>query len=169
MKTLVVFFSHKGETYYEDGITFKEKGNAKVIAEKIHSMIDSDIFEIETIKDYPTDYKKCCDVALIEKEQNILPPLKNYVENFNEYEVFFLVYPNWWGSMPQAVFSFLNLYDFTGKIIYPICTHEGSKMGESEKDLKRVCSSAIVKNGLEIKGDYASCADKKIRKYVKYR
>lgn len=167
MKILIAFFSHKGETYYSEGISWKDKGNAHVIADKVCELSGGDMFEIKTIKEYPTDYKKCCDVALKEQEERLFPPLKEYVDNMEAYDTIILIYPNWWGTMPQAVFTFLSLYDFTGKKIYPICTHEGGMMGKSEEDLKKACSTAFVQNGLAIQGSYAACCDQKLQKYLR--
>ena len=167
METLIAFFSHKGETYYSEGISWRNKGNANVIADKLKEMTGADIFEIKTIKEYPSDYKKCCDVALQEQQENIFPPLKEYVKDMENYKKIILVYPNWWGTMPQAVFTFLSLYDFSNKIIYPICTHEGSKMGRSVDDIKKSCPLSRVNDGLAIQGSYVSCCDEKLNKYLK--
>lgn len=36
------------------------------------------------------------------------PELFNYVKNMDEYEIIFLGYPNWWGTMPMPIFTFLG-------------------------------------------------------------
>ena len=58
----------------------------------------------------------------------------------DSYDVIYIGYPNWWGTMPMAVFTFLESYDFSGKTIIPYCTHEGSGMGSSERDIKKALS-----------------------------
>jgi flavodoxin len=58
--------------------------------------------------------------------------------------------------MPMAVFTFLEAFDFTGKTILPLCTNEGSGMGGSERDIKKTCPGAVVKNGLSITGSQAA-------------
>jgi len=55
------------------------------------------------------------------------------------YDVIFLGYPNWWGTMPMPVFTFLGEYDFAGKTIARFCTHEGSSLGRSVTDIKELC------------------------------
>ncbi|MGE0918862.1 flavodoxin [Trichlorobacter lovleyi] len=40
--------------------------------------------------------------------------------------------------------------DFSGKTIVPYCTHEGSGLGRSERDIKRLCPTAKV---LSVSGD----------------
>ena len=42
------------------------------------------------------------------------------------------------GTMPMPVWSFLEGKDFTDKKILPFCTHEGSGLGKSESDIKKI-------------------------------
>jgi flavodoxin len=70
----------------------------------------------------------------------------------DDYSLIFLGYPNWWGTMPMAVFTFLEDHDFSGKTIIPFCTHEGSGLGRSESDIKKICPHATVLTGLSIRG-----------------
>ena len=67
------------------------------------------------------------------------------MSNMGSYEVVFLGYPNWWGTIPMAVCTFLESYDFAGKTIIPFCTHEGSGLGNSVKDIKKLCKQSMVK------------------------
>lgn len=68
--------------------------------------------------------------------------------------------------MPMAVFTFLERLDVTGKIIYPFCTHEGSGMGRSEADFRRLCPGAEVKPGLAIVGARVDQAEETVRKWL---
>jgi flavodoxin len=76
------------------------------------------------------------------------------VENMDSYHVIFLGYPNWWGTMPMPVFTFLEEYDFSGKTIIPFCTHEGSGMGRSEKDIAKLCPKATI---LKVRYSWLPC------------
>lgn len=67
----------------------------------------------------------------------------------------------------MAVFVFLERYDFSGKIIKPFCTHEGSGMGGSINDIKRLCPNAQVEGGLEIQGSRAGQSKKEIERWLK--
>jgi flavodoxin len=78
----------------------------------------------------------------------------------SQYDTIILGYPNWWGTMPMAVFTFLEQYDFTGKTIIPFCTHEGSGMGHSVGDIKQICPGVTVLEGTPIHGSTASQADR---------
>lgn len=94
------------------------------------------------------------------------PELKTYPEDIARYDTIYLGYPNYWGTMPMAVFSFLEKYDFTDKLIKPFCTHEGSLMGSSESDIKKNCPSAKVGNGLAIHGARVLNAEEAIKQWL---
>jgi flavodoxin len=79
----------------------------------------------------------------------------------------YIGYLIWYGTMPMAVFSFLESYDFSGKTIIPYCTHEGSGMGSSERDIKKLCPNAKVLSGLAIRGGSVDRADKDIANWLK--
>jgi flavodoxin len=68
--------------------------------------------------------------------------------------------------MPMAVFTFLEEYDFSEKTIVPFCTHEGSGLGRSEKDIAKVCPKARLLKGLAIHGARASDAKKDVTDWL---
>lgn len=90
-KSLVIYFSHTGENYMSDGIRNIDKGNTEIVAEMIKDITGADLFKVESVKDYPYNYKQCCDVALEEKNSNARPEIKKYLENINEYEVIYII------------------------------------------------------------------------------
>jgi flavodoxin len=92
------------------------------------------------------------DQAKREQQANLRPELTGQVQNMDSYDVIFIGYPNWWGTMPMPVFTFLAEHDFAGKTIVPFCTHEGSRMGRSVKDIAAACPGAIVLEGVAIRG-----------------
>lgn len=165
-KTLIAFFSHAGQNYSDGQYKILSEGNTKRLAKKLSTIIDADLFEIETIKTYPENYKDCCDEALKEQRTNQLPELKNYLPTINEYENIVVMYPCWWGTMPKAVVTFLKHYDFSNKNIYPICTHEGSGMGSSERDLRNLLTTANIKGGLAVRGSNVDNSDSVLRNFV---
>ena len=106
-------------------------------------------------------------MAQQELHQKARPEFSRHVDNMNDYSVIFLGYPNWWGTMPMAVFTFLEQYDFSGKTIIPFCTHEGSGMGHSESDIKKVCPSTKVLAGLSIRGGSIQKAENDISAWLR--
>lgn len=166
-KTLIVYYSRKGENYVNGSIRSLSKGNTEVIAEMIADLTGGDLFEVETVKTYPADYYACIDEAKAELRQSARPELKAYPDSLDGYDTIFVGYPNWWGTMPMAMFTFLEHYDWSGKTICPFCTNEGSGMGSSERDLKKVCAGAAVEKGLSIHGAEAAQSRDRVEAWVK--
>ena len=166
-KSIVVYFSRRGNNYVNGKIENLKVGNTEVIASKIKNLTGSDVFRILTVKDYPADYTECTNVARSEKNANARPAYKNPPKSIAPYSVVYLGYPNWWGTMPMAVWTFLEAYDFSGKTIIPFCTHEGSRMGSSVDDIKKLCPKAKVVSPLAIKGSNVGKSDKDVEDWIK--
>ena len=166
-KSLVSYFSRKGDNYVGGNIINLTVGNTEVVAKKIQKATESDLFEIKTIKEYPEDYTKTTEIAKEEVSQNIRPELTQTINDMEKYDIIYLGYPNWWGTMPMVVFSFLEAYDFSGKTIIPFCTHEGSSMGSSEKDINRICPDSKILKGLSVWGNKAEESYEEIQRWLK--
>ena len=82
------------------------------------------------------------------------------------YDVIFVGYPNWCGTMPMPVWTFLENHDFTGKIVCPFCTNEGSGLANSVKDIEKLIPNADIKNGLAIKGSQVQDTMPEIKAWV---
>jgi flavodoxin len=152
MSDLVIYFSRTGENYFGGELKTLEKGNTEVIAEYINEFTGADLFKVEPEIDYPSDYMECIDIAKKEQQDNARPELKESLTDISDYDRIFIGFPNWWGTLPMPMFSQLEQLDFTGKIVKPFVTHEGSGFGASQKDLKKLCSGAEIKKGLSIAG-----------------
>lgn len=166
-KILIVYYSRKGENYWNGEIKNLEKGNTEAAAEIIADATGGRLFEVETVKPYPADYYACTEAAKKELRDNARPELKSFVESMDGYSDIFVGYPNWWGTMPMAMFAFLGRYNMSGKRIMPFCTNEGSGMGNSERDLKKLCPGAKVERGLAIHGAEVSSSRAKIEEWLK--
>ena len=149
---LIAYYSRKGQNYVNGSIKNLAKGNTEIVAEMVQKAVGGDLFEIDTVKNYPKDYTKCTVVAKEELREKQRPELKEYLSGIEKYDTIFLGYPCWWGTMPMACYTFLEHYDFTGKKIIPFCTHEGSGMGGSVKEIKKTVPGANVADGLPIHG-----------------
>ncbi len=156
MANLIAYYSRTGENYVNGGIRSLRKGNTERVAEFVQEAVGGDLFEIEAADAYPADYYECIDVAKRELQAKARPELARDLDSLDGYDTVFLGYPNWWGTAPMAVFTFLEGHDLSGKRIVPFCTNEGSGMGVSERDLKRVCKGATVERGLSIHGAEAA-------------
>ena len=75
-------------------------------------------------------------------------------------------YPNYWGDMPMAVYSFLEKFDWSKKTVYPFCTHEGSGLSGTEKKIQSVCGGAKVEKGLAVQGSGADQGRAAVEKWI---
>ncbi|MCD7976625.1 MAG: flavodoxin family protein [Tannerellaceae bacterium] len=166
-KSLIVYYSRRGNNYLNGNIVDLKVGNTEVVAGKIQTLTGSDIFRIETVKPYPVDYTQTTEVAKSELDSNARPELTEKIENIEQYDIIYLGYPNWWGTCPMAIFTFLESYDLSGKTIIPFCTHEGSGLGSSVQDIQKTVPGANVLKGMAIRGDNVNKADKQIEEWVK--
>ncbi len=163
-KTLIAFYSRRGQNYVGGSIRNLAKGNNEVIVEKIKAQLpDADVFQIDTVKKYSPDYMVCIEEAKDELRAKARPELTARVENMEQYDTIILGYPNWWGLPPMAVFTFLESYDFAGKKIVPFCSHEGSGLGGSIRQIKQAVPDANRTAGVAIHGAAASHCDREVK------
>jgi len=100
------------------------------------------------------------------KQAGARPELVSLPASIDEYDEIYLGYPNYWGTMPMAVYTFLEAFDWTGKIIHPFCTHEGSGLSDTEKDIAKAAKGAKVAKGLAIHGSSVDSAGNAISAWV---
>ena len=166
-KNLIIYYSRKGENYWNGSIKNIEKGNTEIVAEFIQKAVGGDLFEIDTVKTYAKDYYACIEEAKQELNSKERPELKEYLDSIEEYDNIFIAGPCWWGTYPMAVFSQLEKLDFTGKKVMAVMTHEGSGLGSCERDLKKCCKGAIFGNGLAVHGADASKSENAVASWAK--
>ncbi len=166
MANLIIYYSRKGENYWNGGIKNIKKGNTEIVAEFIQKAVGGDIFEIETVKEYSPDYYVCIDEAKAELKENARPELKRYLDNIDEYDNIFVCGPCWWGTYPMAVFTQLEKLDWSGKKVMAVMTHEGSGLASSERDLKKICKGAVFGKGLAVHGAEAAQSEKAVSIYA---
>ena len=166
-KNLIIYYSRKGQNYVNGSIKNLEKGNTEIVAEFIQKAVGGDLFEVDTVKPYDADYNICIDEAKKELHAKARPELKNYLDNIEEYDNVFVCGPCWWGTYPMAVFTQLEKLNWRGKRVIPVMTHEGSGLGQCERDLKKICFGATLENGLAVHGADASKSESAVASWAK--
>ena len=166
-KNLIIYYSRKGENYVNGSIIDLKKGNTEICAEFIQKAVGGDLFEIETVEDYSKDYHQCTEEAQQELRMNARPALKHYLSDVADYDNIFVCGPCWWGTYPVAVFTQLEKLDFTGKKVMALMTHEGSGLGSSERDLRKICKGATFGNGIAVHGADAMKSEKAVSDWAK--
>ena len=166
-KTLIAFFSRADENYFGGAMRYVKVGNTEIVAGIIKDLIPADSFKIEMKNPYSPVYMTCIEEAKKDLRAKARPELVSVPESIDEYDTVILAYPNYWSTMPMAVFTFLEHFDFSGKTILPLCTNEGSGMGSSERDIKKTCPGAIIKKGLPITGSAAASSKSSVERWLK--
>lgn len=152
-KSLVVYFSHTG--------------NTEALANIIHKQVGGDITQLETVKTYPADYDACVDVARKELDQQARPKLKTTIADMDSYDTVYIGYPIWWSTIPMPVATFLESYNFSGKTVIPFCTHGGSGSADSVSDIKKLIPQATLSRGcFSISGSSAANAQNSVSKWL---
>lgn len=131
-RILVAYFSYSGNT--ENG--------ARIIAQRT----GGDLFEIQMENPYRGNIY---EVSQADLNNDVHPALSSHVSDLSQYDVIILGYPTWWSTMPMPVFSFLEEYDFSGKVILPFSSHGGTRFGDSISDLSKTAAGAYVGQGFE--------------------
>lgn len=149
MKSLVIYFSRAGENYAVGNV---EKGNTEVVAQYIAQITGADLFKCQPVKPYSSKYSECCKEALALRRQNARPQLERYLDGIDGYDVIYIGGPVYFGEYPYDLYSQTDRLDFSGKIVKPFTTHEGSGLALCVEALKTHCKGATIMPGLAVEG-----------------
>ena len=166
-KNLILYYSRSGMNYVNGQILNLKKGNTEICAEYIRKAVGGDLFKIDTVQPYSADYSACTHQARTELRNNMRPELQAYLDDISGYDCVFVLGPCWWGTYPMAVFSQLERLDFFGKKVLALMTHEGSGMGNSERDLRRLCAGASFGSGMAVHGADAVKSEQAVAAWAK--
>ena len=110
---------------------FSWGGTTQRMAQEIVRQTGADLFRIDPVVPYPTEYTPCTEVARAEKEADARPAIANEVENWNDYDTVFIGCPVWWWTTPMIICTFAESYDFAGKTVVPFCTYAATYRDET--------------------------------------
>lgn len=136
------------------------------MAQIIQTETGGDLFKIEPATPYTDDYNTILDVAQQEQADNARPEPALQVENWEEYDVVFVGYPDWWSDAPMLIYSFLEAYDWEGKTLVPFCTSGGSGFGRSLDKLPDSAPGATIVEGLHVSGSSVDGASEEIASWI---
>ena len=163
--SLIIYFSRSDENYFDGEMRYIDKGNTEVIAEYIKDITGADMFKVEPLNAYPKKYMECIEEAKIRTASHNAP-IKDKITDISSYEVIYIGSPIYWGGMPEELFTALKDLDFTGKIIRPFTTHEGSGLSSVTSQLKEICIGAEILDGLAIKGSDVNNSKKIVEDWI---
>ncbi len=163
MAKLIVFYSRAGENYFGGQYRTVAVGNTEKVANQIAEATGGTLFKIEQKTPYAVDYQTCIRQAKADQQAKVRPQLVTLPESLDGYDEIYLGYPNYWGDMPMAVYTFLEAFDWRGKTIHPFCTHEGSGLSRTEEKIASTCKGAQVTQGLATCGSDADTTGKTVQ------
>ena len=166
MAKLVVFYSRADENYFGGEHRYIEIGNTEKVAGKIAELTGADLFKIEQEVPYAADYNTCIAQAKEHLRAKTRPALVSVPNDLDGYDEVYLGYPSYWGDMPMAVYTFLENFNWNGKVIHPFCTHEGSGLSDTVHKIEKTCKGATVTKGLAISGISVDSADDAIKGWL---
>ena len=138
------------------------------MAMTIQEAIGGELFRIETKEKYPLEHETLVNQAKEEQNEEVRPELATHIENVEQYDMIFLGYPNWWGDMPQPLYTFLEEYDFSGKTIIPFNSHGGSGFSNTIEEIKKLQPNATVRDdGLSISRNDVADSEQEITDWAK--
>lgn len=141
-------------------------GNTGVVADMIAQATGADLFSIRTVEQYPDTYDATIDQGQQEQSDGARPELATHLENLDSYDTIFLGFPNWWGDMPMAVYTFLDEVDLSGKTVIPFVTSGGSGFSNIISTIQQMEPQATVQEGLSISGSSATGAQQQVESWL---
>lgn len=141
-------------------------GNTGVVADMIAQATGADLFSIRTVEQYPDTYDATLDQGQQEQSDGARPELATHLENLGSYDTIFLGFPNWWGDMPMAVYTFLDEVDLSGKTVIPFVTSGGSGFSNTISTIQQMEPQATVQEGLSIGASSATGAQQQVESWL---
>lgn len=141
-------------------------GNTGVVADMIAQATGADLFSIRTVEQYPDTYDATIDQGQQERSDGARPELATHLENLDSYDTIFLGFPNWWGDMPMAVYTFLDEVDLSGKTVIPFVTSGGSGFSNTISTIQQMEPQATVQEGLSIGASSATGAQQQVESWL---
>ena len=167
MAILIAYYSRAGENYFGGSYRRIPVGNTRRVAEQLASLTGGDLLELRQTQPYSDDYRTCVAQARADWQKSVRPELLGLPKDLSGYDRIYLGYPNYWGTMPMAVFTFLEGLDFTSKTIHPFCTHEGSGLSHTVQDIQKAAPGAAVTKGLALYGSGVDSARAALEQWVR--
>ena len=167
MAALIAFYSRAGENYFGGAYRRIAVGNTEKAAEMLADLTGGELYKIQQAQPYSEDYQTCIAEAKADLQRKARPEVLDLPEDLDVYDEIYLGYPNYWGTMPMAVYTFLEHYDLTGKTIHPFCTHEGSGLSRTVQDIQKAAPGAAVTKGLALHGSSVDSARAALEQWVR--
>lgn len=142
-------------------------GNTEAVGKIIQQLTGADVFVIEPVEPYSTDYRTCTEEAKAEINAGRTRAIKGNVPDIGQYDVVVVGTPNWWSTMAPPVLSFLNGHDLAGKTVVPFVTHGGGREARCFSDMERAVPDAEFLKGFVVPGNRANGCKAEVERWLK--
>lgn len=151
-KVLVLYYSQTGAT--------------KTVAEEIQKQLDADIASIEIENPYDGDFQQTIARCQDEKANGILPKVKPFEVNIEDYDIIYLGYPIWFGSYAPPIEALVKDNDFAGKEIVPFCTFGSGGLNTSADALKAALPNATILDGYGVRNARLAAVPAEVERFL---
>lgn len=123
---------------------FSNTGNTEEVAQQIAGLTGGTLAEIQRAEPYG-DLRQEAEAEIQNGER---PAITVSVDNVEDYDTIFVGYPIWWDEAPAMIATFLESYDFSGKMLIPFCTSASDSIDNSLHIFSELCPDAAIAQGL---------------------
>ncbi|MDE6810927.1 MAG: NAD(P)H-dependent oxidoreductase [Muribaculaceae bacterium] len=160
-KYLIAYFAQKGK---------EETSNSAKLATQAAALLKEKGVEFETFvitptEEYPSDPEAFRIATKAEHDLKSRPQLTAKLGGMKYVKDILLIAPNWYDSVPAAVFSFLDEYDFTGKRVVPVISTK-EEASEVRKELRDFLPDTWVLDGVDVLEKDTEDATSELKKAV---
>ena len=178
-RTLVVWFSRVGNTVFDPDVDVVSSatlnrgkdgalvGNAQMIAGWITEETKADVFQIQTAYTYPSDYDQTVQVGEGQDIDHVDLALASHLEDVSGYDTVWLVAPIWHYTVCTPLRAFLEETDLSGKTVYVMTTHCGSRFADTVEKIQQLQPNATVVRGVAVSGFDPGSSETEVREYVR--
>ena len=177
-RVLVVWFSRAGNTVFEPDVEVISSatlnrgaageliGNAQMIAGWIAEETGGDLFQIQTAFTYPSDYSQTVQVGEGQDIDFVHLELAAHLTDVSSYETVWLVSPIWHYTVCTPLRAFLEETDLSGKTVYVMTTHCGSRFADTVEKIQKMQPNAAVIRGVAVSGNDPAGFEDTVRSFV---
>ncbi|MCC8023885.1 MAG: flavodoxin [Clostridium sp.] len=166
MSEIIIYYSHAGENYICGQIKNLKSGITEKAAVFLQELTGAMLFRIEPLVPEPRELSAFVNQTMNDLQRNARPELLCYPEIQAGIKTIYLGYPNYYHTMPPAVYSFLERTDLTGKRIRLFCTHGGDGFGDSVEAVRRLCPGCEIVKGAVIRDTKIAEAKDILKKWI---
>jgi flavodoxin len=166
-KVLLVFFSRAGENYFNGGRKNLTVGNTEVAAGMIRDALDCDVYQIQPSDPYSDSYDDTVRRNQQEQNQNARPEIISPLASIDPYDVILIGSPIWNVRVPRIILTFIERFDFTGKVVYPFTTYAVSGLGNIVEEYRAGCRGATIGEALAVRGEEVDASKPRIEDWLR--